>query len=138
MRNLLLVFVGIVLGGSTAVAQEVDARAALEAAAEAMGIADLHTIEYSAGGFSSRIGQQYSVNGGWPNYQVVDYKRQIDFDTGWSREDYTRQQGEYPLFGRTPMAPERITAVVNGAFAWDIRSDEPIALTRPLPGRYAV
>jgi hypothetical protein len=61
VRNLLLVFAGIVLGGSTAVAQEVDARAALEEAAEAMGIANLHTIEYSGGGFSSRIGQQYSV-----------------------------------------------------------------------------
>jgi glyoxylase-like metal-dependent hydrolase (beta-lactamase superfamily II) len=121
--------IGIWTAASTA--QEVDAQAALEAAADAMGIENLNTIEYSGGGFSSRIGQQYSVNGGWPTYQVVNYTRSIDFDAGWSREDYVRQQGDYPLFGRPPLGPEPITAVVNGEYAWDIRNGEPVALTRP-------
>jgi glyoxylase-like metal-dependent hydrolase (beta-lactamase superfamily II) len=96
-----------------------------------MGADQLETIEYSGGGFSSRIGQQYSVNAGWPTYQVVDYTRSIDFDAGWSREDYTRQQGDYPLFGRTPLGPEPITAIVHGEYAWDVRNREPVALTRP-------
>ena len=131
MRRLtiLLGVFGLSLG--SAVAQEVDARAALLASLEAMGGENLDTIEYSGAGFSSRIGQQYSVNGGWPTYQVLDYTRSIDYEAGWSREDYTRQQGDYPTFGRTPMAPEPITAIVSGAYAWDIRNDEPVALTRP-------
>ena len=128
----LTIFLGVFgLSLGSAVAQEVDARAALLASLKAMGGENLHTIEYSGAGFLSRIGQQYSVNGGWPTYQVVDYTRGIDYDAGWSREDYTRQQGDYPTFGRTPMAPEPITAIVSGAYAWDIRNDEPVALTRP-------
>lgn len=119
------------LCASVATGQEVDARAALLAAIETMGADALETIEYSGGGFSSRIGQQYSVNGGWPTYQVVDYTRSIDFDAGWSREDYTRQQGDYPLFGRAPLGPEPITAIVHGDYAWDIRNGEPVPLLRP-------
>ncbi|MDG2088395.1 MAG: MBL fold metallo-hydrolase [Arenicellaceae bacterium] len=122
--------IGLSIG--TVSAQEVDARKALLASIDAMGADDLQTIEYSGSGFSSRIGQQYSVNGGWPTYQVVDYTRSIDFDAGWSREDYTRQQGDYPLFGRTPMEPQRITSIVNASYAWDIREDgSSNALTRP-------
>ena len=110
---------------------EVDARAALLASMEAMGADELETIEYSGSGFSSRIGQQYSVNGGWPTFQVVDYTRTIDFDAGWSREDYTRSRVTIRHSARTPMAPVRVTAVVNGAYAWDIRGDEPVPLLRP-------
>ncbi len=133
MRTITILVSTTLLGliAGTAAAQEVDARAALLASMEAMGGENLKTIEYSGGGFSSRIGQQYSVNGGWPTYQVVDYTRSIDFESGWSREDYTRQQGDYPLYGRTPLAPEPITAVVNGKYAWDVRNGEPFALTRP-------
>ena len=131
MRHLGILVVVVGLPFSSASAQEVDARAALLASIEAMGADELETIEYSGAGFSSRIGQQYSVNGGWPTFQVVDYTRSIDFDAGWSREDYTRQQGDYPAFGRTPMAPVRVTAVVNGAYAWDVRGDEPVPLLRP-------
>ena len=131
MRRLTILLTTIALWSAVATAQDVDARAALLASIEAMGADQLDTLEYSGGGFSSRIGQQYSVNGGWPTYQVVDYTRSIDFDSGWSREDYTRQQGDYPLFGRTPLGPEPITAIVSGEYAWDIRSGEPAALTRP-------
>ena len=132
MMRRLIIFVAVSwLPCASALAQEVDARAALLASMEAMGADELATIEYSGAGFLSRIGQQYSVNGGWPTFQVVDYTRGIDFDAGWSREDYTRQQGDYPTFGRTPMAPVRVTAVVNGAYAWDIRGDEPVPLLRP-------
>ncbi len=119
------------LTAGSAAAQEVDARAALEAAAEAMGLDRISSVEYSGHGFSSRIGQQYSVNGGWPTYQVVDYTRQIDYESGWSREDYVRQQGDYERFGRPPLGPEPVTAIVSGEYAWDIRDGEPAALTRP-------
>jgi glyoxylase-like metal-dependent hydrolase (beta-lactamase superfamily II) len=129
--TILLATTLIALWTAVTTAQEIDAQTALKVAAEKMGIENLQTIEYSGGGFSSRIGQQYSVNGGWPTYQVINYTRSIDFDTGWSREDYTQQQGDYPLFGRTPMVPTAVTAIVHGAYAWDIRNGEPVALTRP-------
>ena len=131
MRRLTLLVTALGLCSGIASAQEVDARAALLASLKAMGGENLKTIEYSGAGFSSRIGQQYSVNGGWPTYEVADYTRSIDYETGWSREDYTRRQGSYPAFGRTPMPDQHITAIVNGAYAWDIRGDRPVPLTRP-------
>ena len=113
----------------TAAAQEVDARAALQASLKAMG--DVRTVEYAGAGFTSLIGQQYSVDVGWPTIEVANYTRAIDYAAQWSREDYTRRQGNYPTFGRMPLADQRITAIVSGQYAWDLREDMPVPLTRP-------
>lgn len=119
------------LSVGTAFAQEVDARAALLASLKAMGGENLKTIEIAAAGSSSLIGQQYSVDGNWPQFDVADYTRAIDFDAKWSREEYTRRQGNFPTFGRVPMAEQRVTAIVSGAYAWDMRDATPVPLTRP-------
>jgi len=119
------------LSAGTAVAQEVDARPALLASLKAMGGENLKTIEIAAAGSSSLIGQQYSIEGNWPQFQVADYTRAIDFDAKWSREDYTRRQGNFPTFGRVPMAEQRITAIVSGSYAWDIQNGMAAPLTRP-------
>jgi glyoxylase-like metal-dependent hydrolase (beta-lactamase superfamily II) len=119
------------LSAGTAFAQEVDARAALMASLKAMGGENLKTIEIAAAGSSSLIGQQYSVEGNWPQFEVADYTRAIDFDARWSREDYTRRQGNFPTFGRVPMAEQRITAIVSGSYAWDIQNGMPMPLLRP-------
>ena len=111
-------------------AQGTDARAVLLAAVKAMGTDTLKTIEYAGAGFSSQIGQQFDVDGGWPTFEVANYTRAIDYDAKWSREDYVRKQGTYPTFGRVPMADTRVTAVVNGAYAWDIRDNTPVPFTR--------
>jgi hypothetical protein len=50
---------------------------------------------------------------------VADYTRAIDFDAKWSREDYTRRQGKYPLLGRPPMPDEHVTAILSGNYAAD-------------------
>jgi len=130
VRRLAILVAVIGLSVATTPAQEADARAALLASLKAMGGENLKTIEYSGAGFSSQIGQQFDVNGGWPTYEVASYTRQIDFDAKWSREDYTRRQGNYPTFGRVPMAEQRLTSVVNGSYAWDIRDNMPVPLTR--------
>jgi len=114
-----------------AAAQDVDARAALLASLKAMGGENLKTIEITAAGSSSLIGQQYSVDGNWPQFEVANYTRAIDFDARWSREDYTRRQGNFPTFGRVPMAEQRVTAIVSGSSAWDLRDGMPVPLTRP-------
>src|ERR1700735_1597778 len=88
----------------TASAQAVkDVRSVLEVSLRAMGGANLKTIRYSGNGWSSRIGQTYGLAEDWPRYEVADYTRAIDYDAKWSREDYTRRQGKYPLLGRPPM-----------------------------------
>ena len=130
VRRLLVLVTLLGLSVTSASAQDVDARAALRAAAAAMGSDALKTVVYSGAGFSSMIGQQYSVGGGWPTYEVADYTRAIDYDAGWSREDYTRRQGSYPTFGRVPLADTRVTAIVSGAYAWDMRDTTPVPFTR--------
>jgi len=131
VRRLSILAVLFGLSYGTAFAQEVDARAALTASLKAMGGENLKTIEIAAGGSSSLIGQQYSIEGNWPQFQVADYVRAIDFDAKWSREDYTRRQGTFPAFGRVPMAEQRITAIVSGSYAWDIQNGMPVPVTRP-------
>ncbi len=131
MRRLVIAAAALALTGGHVAAQEVDARAALRAAVEAMGTNEVRTVIYSGAGFSSMIGQQFSVDAGWPTYEVADYTRSIDYAAGWSREDYTRRQGRYPTFGRVPMSDQQITAIVRGEHAWDVRGDTPVPLLRP-------
>jgi glyoxylase-like metal-dependent hydrolase (beta-lactamase superfamily II) len=124
-------FLGLLAG--TASAQTVtDVHAVLEASLKAMGGVNLKTIRYSGSGWSSRIGQTYGLAEDWPHYEVAGYTRVIDYDAKWSREDYTRKQGNYPLLGRPPMPEERVTSILNGNFAWDMQGDKPV----PLPGLY--
>lgn len=128
----LAVVMGLAAGG-TAAAQEVDARAALQASLKAMG-ENVKTIEFTGAGTSSLIGQQFSVNVNWPTVEVANYTRAIDYDAKWSREDYTRRQGNFPTFGRPPMADQPVTAIASGSYAWDVRNDMPVVLNRYLDG----
>ena len=85
----------------TASAQQVkDVRSVLEASLKAMGGTNLKTIQYSGGGWSSRIGQTYGLAEDWPKYEVADYTRTIDYDAKSSREEYTRRQAQIPAAGQ--------------------------------------
>lgn len=124
-------FVLVMLIGVAASAQQVkDVRSVLEASLKAMGGTNLKTIQYSGGGWSSRIGQTYSLNEDWPKYEVADYTRTIDYDAKSSREEYTRRQAKYPLLGRPPMAEERITSILSDNYAWDVQGDKTVPFTR--------
>src|SRR6204780_4073458 len=104
----LSVLAGLMTG--TASAQTVkDVHPVLEASLKAMGGANLKTIRYSASGWSSRIGQTYGLAEDWPHYEVAGYTRAIDYDPKWSREDYTRRRGKYPLLGRPPSSDQKVT-----------------------------
>src|SRR5579871_2612087 len=125
----LTAFLGLAAGNAGA--QNVkDVRAVLEASLRAMGGVNLKTLQYSANGWSSRIGQTYGLAEDWPHYEVADYTRAIDFDAKWSREDYTRRQGKYPLLGRPPMASEHVTSILSGNYAWDIEDGKAVPITR--------
>jgi len=115
--------------GTTSAQTVKDVRSVLEASLKAMGGNNLKTIRYSASGWSSRIGQTYGLAEDWPHYEVADYTRAIDFDAKWSREDYTRKQGKYPLLGRTPMSAERVTSILSCNYALDMLGDKPVPLT---------
>ncbi len=131
MHRTLAVPVFLGLAAAAAAQPVADVRAVLEASLRAMGGDHLQTIEYSAAGWSSRIGQTYGLAEDWPRYEVAEYKRLIDYEAGFSREEYTRRQGRYPLLGRSPMPEERITSLFSGGFAWDVQGGNVVPLTRP-------
>src|ERR1035438_8175760 len=123
-----LAFLGLMAGAASAQTVK-DLRPVLEASLKAMGGANLKTIQYSGSGWSSRIGQTYGLAEDWPHYEVADYRRVIDYDAKWSREDYTRRQGRYPLLGRPPMPDEHVTSILSGNYAWDMQGEKPVPLT---------
>jgi hypothetical protein len=118
-------------GLSVGTASAQDARTVLLASVKAMGGTELKTIQYSGAGWFSQIGQTYGLAEDWPKYEVTDYTRLIDYDAKWSREDYTRRQGNYPTLGRTPMPQQHVTAILSGTYAWDVQNEVPVPLTRP-------
>jgi hypothetical protein len=119
----------VCLVAATASAQDV--RSVLQASAKAMGLTNLKTIQYSGSGWFSMIGQTYGLNEDWPHYEVNPYTRAIDYDAKFSREEYTRRQGNYPTLGRVPMPEQRIVTLLNGAFAWNVEGDKVVPQTRP-------
>jgi hypothetical protein len=111
-------------------AQTVDARQALEAAAKAMGTTNLKSIQFTADGYLSKIGEQYDLTTDWPHFAVSNYTRTIDFDAKYMRLDYDQKQGNYPTNGYPPVPEQHVTHILNGDFAWDMKGTTPVPYTR--------
>jgi hypothetical protein len=90
-RLWLLLAVGALIGGSAS-AQNTG-MAALQAAAQKMGVTNMKSIQYSGAGWQGMVGQNFSPDRDWPRVDLKDYTRTIDFDTMSSKEEYTRSQG---------------------------------------------
>jgi glyoxylase-like metal-dependent hydrolase (beta-lactamase superfamily II) len=128
---LAVLFVALItLGARTTSAQAVDARKALEAAAKAMGTTNLKSIQFTAEGFLSKVGEQYDLTTDWPHFEVSEYTRTIDFDAKYMRLDYNQKQGNYPTNGYPPVPENHVTNILSGNFAWDMNGDTPVPFTR--------
>ena len=129
VRRVLTVVALLGLLAGTAFAQATDARAALQASAKAMGADNVKTIQILAAGWSSDIGQTYGLAEDWPHFEVANYVRTIDYDAKYSREEYDRKQGTYPLQGRNPRE-EHVTQILSGGYAWTMNGTTPVPFTR--------
>ena len=128
---LTVLFVALITPGArTTSAQAVDARKALEAAAKAMGTTNLKSIQFTAEGFLSKVGEQYDLTTDWPHFDVTEYTRTIDFDAKYMRLDYNQKQGSYPTNGYPPVPEDHVTNILSGNFAWDMKGDTPVPYTR--------
>ena len=79
-RLYVLVALGALLA-ETAAAQ--DAQGVLRAAADAMGDpSNVRSIQYSGTGWAAAVGQSYTPNDDWPRFEVTNYTRTIDYETG--------------------------------------------------------
>src|SRR5437879_13385781 len=76
-----------------------DARGVLRAAGDAMGVANVKTIQYSGTGWNAAVGQSFSPLDDWPRFEVTRYMRTIEYDAKSSREEFTRIQANNPPRG---------------------------------------
>src|SRR6266446_10437166 len=112
-----------------------DARAVLRSASDAMGAANVKTIQYSGTGMMAAVGQAYSPQDDWPRFEVTRYTRTIDYDAKSSREEFTRRQGNNPPRGGggTPLqGDQQQVAIVSGNYAWNMDGQNPV----PQAGQY--
>jgi glyoxylase-like metal-dependent hydrolase (beta-lactamase superfamily II) len=106
-----------------------DAKATVEAAATALGAGNLKTVQFSGWGYDYVFGQAYNGDGRWPRFNLPGYTMTIDFAAPAMRDDRRRTQLEDPPLGGgfQPMFGEqRLIAVVNGNFAWDVVGDNAV------------
>ena len=106
-----------------------DARAVLRAAADAMGDPGTMTsIEYSGGGWVAAVGQSFTPNDDWPRFEVIDYRRILDYQNRSSMESYIRRQGDNPARGGggTPLQGEQQRRLLaSGDYSWDMNGSDP-------------
>jgi glyoxylase-like metal-dependent hydrolase (beta-lactamase superfamily II) len=106
-----------------------DPRAAIDAAAAALGAAGLKTVQYSGWGYDYVFGQAYNGDSRWPRFNLPGYTMTIDFAAPAMRDDRRRTQLEDPPLGGgfQPMFGEqRLIAIVNGNYAWDVVGDAAV------------
>jgi glyoxylase-like metal-dependent hydrolase (beta-lactamase superfamily II) len=107
-----------------------DSKATLDAAAKALGAANLRTLEYSGSGYDYVFGQAYHGTTPWPRFNVPAYTMTIDFVANAARDDKRRVQlldpplggGFQPIFGEM-----RQIWVASGQYAWDVTGGNAVA-----------
>jgi len=117
-----------------------DARAALNAAAKALGATELKSYEMTASGESWAAGQSPAPGSPWPRFVVRSLTRSVNYETASLRDVWVRTQGEEPPRGggvQPVRGEQRQVFVVSGDHAWNVVNDAaipaPIALaTRQL------
>ena len=124
-----------------AVAGAQDAKSVLDAAAAALGAANLRSIEFSGRGSDYIFGQPYDGNSPWPRFAVPAMTMTIDFATPAMRDDRRRQQIQNPPLGGgfQPLVGElRQTWLLSGAYAWDVVGSNAVAAAPERDFRTAV
>ena len=93
----------------------------LRAAAAALGVPGLDTLEVKASGSDYLFGQAYDGQSAWPRFDVPLYSLWIDYRVPALREERTRAQGQNPPLGggNQPIRDQHQLWWVSGATAWN-------------------
>jgi hypothetical protein len=98
----------ILLAAFSSTGSAQDAKAALSAAAKAMGTEDLRTVQYSgSGSIYDEKGQHLTMR---------SYTRRIDLNAGTSAVDLVRMEG-------SPPAPHNMNQAINSSSPWNTQFD---------------
>ncbi len=119
MRMLRGVIVGIAV--TMSISGCTQQRTGIVSVADAMGAANLNSIEYSGSGELFGFGQSYIPAERWPRFIQRSYNVAINYQTPAMRMNTVRSQGEYPPRGGAAQpvgADQRTIQVVSGKYAW--------------------
>ncbi len=133
MRSLVLLLTAVLLlSPATGYAQ--DGRAALEAAAKALGASGLKSIEIQGSGTVFQVGQSYSPGTAWPQFNVRSFTRVVNYDTASLKDEILRTRALEPPKGGGPYVrgEHKQVFAVSGDHAWNVTGETvaavPIAL----------
>ena len=122
------------------VAQQTDA---LKAAADALGVANLKTLQFSGWGANFTFGENFTPTDPWPRVNVKNYTALINYDTASMRVELLREMGAVMPLGDGPpfTGEQRQIQVVSGNDAWNVPTpppgapqSQPAAAVRPGSG----
>jgi glyoxylase-like metal-dependent hydrolase (beta-lactamase superfamily II) len=125
MRRLTILFVACVL--VLAVIPSAQQSNALTGAANALGVANIKTLQYTGSGANFSVGQNFTPTDPWPRVTVKSYTASINYDTGSMRQELVREMGtRMPRGGGAPFTGEqRQNLVVSAEYAWNVAAPPP-------------
>jgi glyoxylase-like metal-dependent hydrolase (beta-lactamase superfamily II) len=106
----------------------------LKAAGDALGVATIKRLRFTASGTNFTVGQNFTASEPWPPVPVKSFTAVIDYDAGSMRQDILREMGTVmPRGGGAPFTGEqRVVQVNSGVFAWNV-TPAPQAPGGPAP-----
>ena len=134
MRRLpLLLALGLALVTRAASAQQADP---LKAAADALSVDTINTLQFTAAGTAFQVGQNFVPAEAWPPVLVKTHTVAINFGTSSLRLEQVRDVSlPQPRGGGAPFAggEQRQIQVVSGDFAWNVPVPPPAPAGAPAP-----
>jgi glyoxylase-like metal-dependent hydrolase (beta-lactamase superfamily II) len=125
MRRLIL----LVLAGSVALISTTSAQqAALKAAADALGVSNIRTLQFTGSGSAFQIGQNFTPTESWPPVLLKTYTATINYDAKTMRVEQVRDQSvKQPRGGGAVFngAEQRQIQLVSGDYAWNVPVPPP-------------
>jgi glyoxylase-like metal-dependent hydrolase (beta-lactamase superfamily II) len=124
MRKIVLAAAMLAASVGLGVRAQDDPQAIVGAAAQALGTANLTTLQYSGTGTINTFGQSWKHDVPWPEFKLTSYTAVIDYRTPAMRVELERdnpdkgkpmQGGGYPL-----LAPQKVSQAVSGKAAWNV------------------
>jgi hypothetical protein len=105
----------------------------IEAAAAALGAANVKSAQFTGSGSNFTFGQAYSAGGPWPRFNVKSYTATVDYDTGSMRLELVRTVPDPVPPGVSAFQGEqRQVQVLSGNYAWNV-AQPPAGAPAPNP-----
>ncbi|MEQ1947218.1 MAG: MBL fold metallo-hydrolase [Bryobacteraceae bacterium] len=116
-----------VVFGLAGMATAQDAKTVLQTAANALGAANMNSIQITGTGHLASLGQNHLPTAPWPETNLTAYTRTVDFAAKSSKEELTRNNQNPPAKGGgAPFADgQKQVNFVSGQYAWNQPGAQP-------------